>query len=56
MGAKFIVQCDRLYVGYLTGLVHNGVNYGLVADVPFEDWDAWRPTIETLFASFALGP
>ena len=55
-GVKFVVQCDRLYAGYLAGIVHNGVSYGLLADVPAEDWDAWRPTIETMFASFALNP
>lgn len=54
MGAKFIVQCDRLYAGYLVGLVHRGVNYGLLVDVPAEDWDAWRPTLETMLASFTL--
>jgi len=31
------------------------VNYGLMVDVPAEDWDAWRPTFETLFASFTFG-
>ena len=56
MGAKFVAQCDRLYVGYLIGIVRKGVNYGLVVDVPAEDWDAWRPTVETLFASFTFGP
>jgi len=56
MGAKFVAQCDRLYAGYLIGIVHKGVNYGLVVDVPAEDWDAWRPTLETLFASFTFGP
>jgi len=52
MGAKFVAQCDRLYAGYLVGIVRKGVNYGLVVDVPAEDWDAWRPTFETLLASF----
>ena len=56
MGAKFVAQCDRLYAGYLIGIVYKGVNYGLVVDVPAEDWDAWRPTFETLFASFTFGP
>ena len=56
MGAKFVVQCDRLYAGYLVGIVHKGMNYGLVVDVPAEDWDAWRPTFETMLASFTLGP
>ena len=56
MGVKFVVQCDRLYAGYLAGLVHQGVNYGLIVDVPAEAWDAWRPTFETIFASLAFGP
>jgi hypothetical protein len=56
MGVKFVVQCDRLYAGYLAGIVHKGVNYGLIADVPAEAWDAWRPTFETMFASLAFGP
>jgi hypothetical protein len=56
IGAKFVAQCDRLYAGYLIGIVHEGVNYGLVVDVPAEDWDAWRSTFETLFASFTFGP
>jgi hypothetical protein len=56
MGAKFVVQCDRLYAGYLVGTVRKGVNYGLLVDVPVEDWDAWRPTFETMLASFALNP
>jgi hypothetical protein len=56
MGVKFVAQCDRLYAGYLVGIVHRGVNYGLVVDVWAEDWDAWRPTFETLFASLAFGP
>ena len=56
MGAKFVVQCDRLYAGYLVGIVHKGVNYGLLVDVPVEDWDAWRPTFETMLASFIFGP
>jgi hypothetical protein len=55
-GAKFIVQCDRLYAGYLVGIVNNGVNYGLLVDVPAEEWDAWRPTFETMLASFSFGP
>jgi hypothetical protein len=56
MGVKFVAQCDLLYAGYLVGIVNRGVNYGLVADVRAEDWDAWRPTFETLFASLAFGP
>jgi hypothetical protein len=56
MGAKFVVQCDRLYAGYLVGVVRKGVNYGLLVDVPAEDWDAWRPTFETMLASFTFGP
>jgi len=56
MGVKFVAQCDRLYAGYLVGIVNRGVNYGLVVDVRAEDWDAWRPTVETLFASFAFSP
>jgi hypothetical protein len=56
MGVKFLAQCDRLYAGYLVGTVNRSVNYGLVVDVRAEDWDAWRPTFETLFASFAFGP
>ena len=55
-GAKFVAQCDRLYAGYLVGIVHQRVNYGLVVDVPAEDWDAWQPTIETMLASFTLSP
>lgn len=55
MGVKFVAQCDRLYAGYLVGIVNRGVNYGLVVDVQAEDWDAWRPTFETMFASFAFG-
>ncbi len=54
LGAKFVAQCDRLYAGYMTGVVHNGLNYGLVVDVPAEEWDAWRPTFETMLASFAF--
>ena len=56
MGVKFLAQCDRLYAGYLVGIVNRSVNYGLVVDVRAEDWDAWRPTFETLFASFAFSP
>jgi hypothetical protein len=56
MGVKFVAQCDRLYAGYLVGIVNRGVNYGLVVDVRMEDWDAWQPTFETIFASFAFGP
>jgi hypothetical protein len=56
MGVKFVIQCDRLYAGYLAGIVYRGVNYGLLVDVPAEDWDAWRPTFETLIASFTFGP
>ena len=56
MGVKFVGQCDRLYAGYLVGIVNRGVNYGLVVDVRAEDWDAWRPTFETMFASFTFGP
>lgn len=56
MGAKFVVQCDRLYAGYLVGAVQNGVNYGLLVDVPAENWDAWRPTLETMLASFTFSP
>jgi hypothetical protein len=56
MGAKFVVQCDRLYAGYLVGIVHKGVNYGLLVDVPVETWDAWRPTFEAMLASFTLSP
>jgi hypothetical protein len=56
MGVKFLAQCDRLYAGYLVGIVNRSVNYGLVVDVRAEDWDAWRPTFEMLFASFAFGP
>jgi hypothetical protein len=55
MGVKFVGQCDRLYAGYLVGIVNRGVNYGLVIDVRAEDWDAWRPTFETIFASFMFG-
>jgi hypothetical protein len=56
LGAKFVVECDRVYAGYLAGIVYKGVNYGVLADVPVEAWDAWRPTFETMFASFAFGP
>jgi hypothetical protein len=56
MGTKFVAQCSRLYAGYLVGIVHKGVNYGLLVDVPAEDWEAWRPTFETMFASFTFGP
>ena len=56
MGVKFAVQCDRLYVGYLAGVVYKGVNYGLLVDVPAEEWDAWQPTFETMLASFMISP
>jgi hypothetical protein len=56
VGAKFAIQCDRLYVGYLAGIVHRGGNYGLLVDAPAEEWDAWQPTFETLLASFAFNP
>jgi len=56
MGAKFVVQCDRLYAGYLVGLVSKGKHYGMLVDVPAEDWDAWRSTFEAIFASFTLSP
>ncbi len=54
MGAKFLVQCDRLYAGYLVGVTRNRVNYGLLVDVVAENWDAWRPTFETMLASFTF--
>jgi hypothetical protein len=54
LGVKFVAQCDRLYAGYLVGIVNRGVSYGLIVDVRADEWDAWRPTLETMIASFSF--
>lgn len=55
--AKFIGYVDSCGVqGELIGLVHDGLNYGILLEAPQADWTEWQPRLRQIISTLVLSP